>query len=77
MLPVRSSRDEVLAMLAEYIYYTWEFSLIATRFFFKFSYIFHFQSFSFDDFSQLCNCHLIFSINTSYIYLHNISYYIS
>ena len=60
MLPVCSSRDEVLAMLAEYIYYTWEFSIRARRFFFfKFSYIFHFQSFSFDDFSQLCNCHLI------------------
>ena len=35
MLHVRSSRDEVLAMLAEYIYHTWEFSIRATRFFFK------------------------------------------
>ena len=34
MLPVRSSREEVLAMLAEYIYYTWEFSIKATIFFF-------------------------------------------
>ena len=34
MLPVCSSRDEVLAMLAEYIYHTWEFSIRARRFFF-------------------------------------------
>ena len=45
MLPVRSSREEVLAMLAEYIYYTWEFWIKATRFFFSLVTFFTFSPF--------------------------------